>query len=132
MNNPIIEIQSAKSFAMGSHPLIYIRSIKTIIVIILISTLFGCADEQINGQIIGTPAPSSKFAKLQIGMSIYDVKQLIGQPDEQYEDFSSSGYDRRIEFYYKNEGQLTFDYSSSMANELVTIKVDRNATGYRQ
>jgi len=105
--------------------------IKLMIVTILMATLVACADGPAKGQFIGVPAPTSKFSKLKFGMEIYEVKKLIGQPDDQYEHVDGSGYDREMEFYYKNEGQLTFVYSSSMANHLVTIKVDQNATGAR-
>jgi hypothetical protein len=99
---------------------------------ISITTLYGCAEDPSKGQFIGAPAPSSKFSKLKFGMGIYDVKKLIGQPDDQYEHVDASGYNRQMEFYYKNEGQLTFDYSSSMANHLAIIRADQNATGSRQ
>ena len=107
-------------------------AINLIMGMILMATLAACADGPIKGQSIGAPAPGSKFSKLQFGMGIYDVKKLIGQPDDQYEHVDGSGYDREMEFYYKNEGQLTFVYSSSMANHLSTIKADQNATGSRQ
>ena len=107
-------------------------AIKLIMVIMLMATLAACSEGPIKGQFVGSPAPSSKFSKLKFGMGIYDVKKLIGQPDDQFEHVDGSGYDREMDYYYKNEGQLTFVYSSSMANQLVTIKVDQNATGLRK
>ena len=99
------------------------------LVMILLSFLFACSDEPIKAQFLGTPAASSKFSQLKSGMGIYEVKKLLGQPDDQWEHVDASGYNRQMEFYYKNEGQLTFDFSSSRANHLSVIKVDQNATG---
>ncbi len=107
-------------------------AIRLIMIMISLSILTGCGTDPSKGQFIGSPAPSSKFSKLKFGMDIYEVKKLIGQPDDQYDHVDGSGYNRQMEFYYKNEGQLTFDYSSSMANHLAIIKVDQNATGSRQ
>ena len=39
-------------------------------------------DGSFDGEIIGTPAPNSKFAKLQIGMGLREVEDLIGRADD--------------------------------------------------
>lgn len=98
-------------------------------------------DGLINGEIIGTPAPSSKFARLKIGMSLEQVENLIGQPNKtdsritgkQYQPFYFGGDTQRTEAFYKNEGQLTFSniHPDSAADTLIRIRVDPEATGNR-
>jgi hypothetical protein len=39
-------------------------------------------DGSFDGEIIGTPAPNSKFAKLEIGMGLRQVEDLIGRADD--------------------------------------------------
>jgi hypothetical protein len=100
----------------------------------LVAVLVGCAssDEEI---IIGTPAPNSKFAKVEIGMGKHQVESLIGRPDDfefhttgkEFIPLYSGGDIHRLETYYKNEGRLTY----SSAEVLIHIEVDPNATGYR-
>ena len=93
----------------------------------------------INGEIVGTPAPGSKFAQLKIGMSLEQVENLIGQPDntdsritgKQYQPFYFGGDTQRTEAFYKNEGQLTFSniHPDSTADKLIRIRVDPDFTG---
>jgi hypothetical protein len=78
------------------------------------------------GEITGKPAPGSKFKKLQIGMSIKQVTDLIGQPTDQGSYITGKawipfyfGSDRyRHEMVYKGQGRLIFaggsvgDYTS--------------------
>ena len=99
------------------------------------------ADGLINGEIVGTPVPGSKFAQLQIGMSLKQVESLIGQPNDtdsritgkQYQPFYFGGDTQRTEAFYKGEGQLTFSNiePDSTADRLIRIMVDPNATGNR-
>jgi hypothetical protein len=99
------------------------------------------ADGLIKGEIIGTPAPGSKFDKLQIGMTLEQVKKLIGQPNDtdsritgkQYQPFYFGGDTLRTEVFYKGEGQLTFSnkHPDSAADTLIKIMVNPNATGNR-
>jgi len=96
-------------------------------------------DGLINGEIVGTPAPGSKFAQLKIGMSLEQVENLIGQPDntdsritgKQYQPFYFGGDTQRTEAFYKNEGQLTFSniHPDSTADTLIQIRVEPGATG---
>jgi hypothetical protein len=96
------------------------------------------ADGLIKGQIIGNPAPGSKFNKLQIGMTLEQVIKLIGKPDDtdsritgkQYQPFYFGGDTQRTEVFYKGEGQLTFSnkHPDSPANTLIRIMVDPKAT----
>lgn len=99
------------------------------------------ADGLIDGEIVGTPASGSKFAKLQIGMTLGQVEELIGRPDDadsritgkQFQPFYFGGDTQRTEAFYKNEGQLTFSntHPDNAADTLIRIMVDPNATGNR-
>jgi hypothetical protein len=135
----------------------------------LVAVLFGCASHQqtatsipsssgtsspdvrivksrdgsFDGEIIGTPAPHSKFAKVEIGMGKQQVEDLIGRPDDF--DFHSTGKEfipyfggdshrwETWETYYKNEGRLTYSepHFEISAQVLIRIEVDPNASGYR-
>ncbi len=68
------------------------------------------------GEITGNPAPGSKFAKLQIGMSAFQVTSQIGPPSDQGAYITGKawipfyfGSDRhRFEMVYKGQGRLIF------------------------
>lgn len=80
------------------------------------SRIVKSQDGSFDGEIIGTPAPNSKFAKVRIGMGLRQVEDLIGRPDDteghitgkQFIPFFFGGDTHRLEAYYKNEGELTF------------------------
>jgi len=121
--------------------------------------LFGCASRQkaetanadtrivksadglIKGEIVGTPAPGSKFNKLKIGMTLEQVENLIGQPNDtdsritgkQYQPFYFGGDTQRTEAFYKGEGRLTFSnmHPDTPADTLIKIMVNPNASGIR-
>lgn len=96
------------------------------------------ADGSVKGEIFGTPAPDSKFSKLQIGMKMSQVGNLIGRPTrtdsritgKQYQPFYFGGDTLRTENYYKGEGQLTFSnmHPDNEADTLIRIIVDVNAS----
>jgi len=96
-------------------------------------------DGKISGNILGTPAAKSKFARLEIGMSRTQVEKLIGGPDDaethitgrSFQPFYFGGDTQRYQAYYKGEGQLTFSNISmrSAPETLIVITVDRKATG---
>ena len=96
------------------------------------------ADGLVDGEIVGTPAPGSKFAQLQIGMTLWKVENLIGQPNDtdsritgkQFQPFYFGGDTLRTEAFYKNEGQLTFSniHPDSAADTLIRIMVNPKAT----
>ena len=96
-------------------------------------------DGTIEGEIVGTPAPKSKFAKLQIGMTPEEVEKLIDRPDEtdthitgkSFIPFYFSGDTKRLQYFYKHEGQLTFANTNNFIapNALIKIVVDTNAAG---
>lgn len=70
---------------------------------------------QFDGEIVGTPAPNSKFAKLQIGMTMGEVSSLIGGPDDmirhetgkRWIPFYFGNDAERIQVLYRGEGCLT-------------------------
>lgn len=98
-------------------------------------------DGTFDGEIIGTPEPNSKFAKLRIGMGQRQVEDMIGRPNDEdtyitgksFIPFYFGGDNYRMETFYKNEGQLTYSPShfGGTANVLMRIEVNSNATGYR-
>jgi hypothetical protein len=95
----------------------------------------------VEGEIFGTPAAKSKFAKVEIGMNRIQVERLIGAPNDSdshitgrnFQPFYFGGDTQRYEAFYKNEGQLTFSNNSrySIPDTLIIILVDRKATGNR-
>jgi hypothetical protein len=68
------------------------------------------------GEITGNPGPGSKFTRLQIGMSAYQVTQLIGPPSDQgvymtgkaWIPFYFGGDRTRYEMVYRGQGRLIF------------------------
>jgi hypothetical protein len=95
------------------------------------------ADQKVvtpEGEMVGTPAPNSKFAKLKLGMSKKQVTDLIGFPSDQNIRPSGKAFipfyygEDRTEtlFYYKSEGSLLFG-----GQKLTGIYVDKNASGYQ-
>ena len=91
------------------------------------------------GEIVGTPAPKSKFAKLEIGMRQVQVENLIGRPNDlsnhitgkQFRPFYFGGDTQRIEAFYKGEGQLTYSNTNNFSAPDTLIKIEANpkATG---
>lgn len=94
------------------------------------------------GEITGTPAANSKFARLQIGMPVRQVTDLAGQPTDQGAYITGKawipfyfGSDRhRFEMTYKGQGRLIFagggmgDFSNG---HLIWIIHNPNEAGYR-
>ncbi|MHB8915912.1 MAG: hypothetical protein ACYC4K_08885 [Thiobacillus sp.] len=87
------------------------------------------------GQIIGTPAKNSKFAKLKPGLTFRQVGDLIGQPDDmtrhetgkRWIPFYYGPDAQRLQVYYKNEGCLTYTGGNVFGgggNALIRIIVD--------
>jgi hypothetical protein len=101
--------------------------------------LVNSADGLVKGEIVGSPALGSKFDKLKIGMTLKQVENLIGEPNntdsritgKQYQPFYFGGDTQRTEAFYKGEGQLTFSnmHPDSAADTLIRIMVNPNATG---
>lgn len=94
------------------------------------------------GEITGKAKPGAPFTKLQIGMSMKQVTDLIGQPTDSGAYITGKawipfyfGSDRhRYEFVYKNQGRLIFA-GGSLGNftggNLIWIIHFPNEPGYR-
>lgn len=103
-----------------------------IILIFLTGLLSACASQpaktdsaavakkaaSVEGEIVGKPAPGSKFSKLKIGMTLKQVTALIGPPTSEGQHPTGKmaipfyfGPDRWVIIQsYKGEGLLTFNY----------------------
>lgn len=90
---------------------------------------------QFEGEIIGTPAPRSQFAKLQIGMTMREVSDLIGAPHDmvrhetgkRWIPFYFGNDAQRLQTLHKGEGCLTYTGGNVFGgggNELIRITVD--------
>ena len=94
------------------------------------------------GEITGNPAADSKFARLQIGMSTWQVEKIAGRPTEYRGAYATGkgwipfyfGRDRhRFEMAYKGQGRLIFagggvgDFTNG---NLVWIIHNPNEAGY--
>lgn len=92
-------------------------------------------------EVIGTPAPDSKFAKVHEGMYSKEIVDLIGSPTDQKSfqtgkafipfHFGSDNY--RTEFHYKGEGVLTFSgggMGEMGSLKLIKVEVDPKESGY--
>ena len=96
-------------------------------------------DGSIDGEIVGTPIPGSRFYKLKIGMTLAQVENLIGKANDtdsrvtgkQFQPFYFGGDTQRTESFYKNEGQLTFSNTNpdTAADTLIRIVINPNASG---
>ncbi len=84
------------------------------------------------GEIVGNIAPNSRFAKLQIGMTMAEVSSTIGAADDMHRHetgkrwipFYFGNDSQRIQAFYKNEGCLTFTGGNVFGgggNELIRI-----------
>jgi len=92
------------------------------------------------GEIVGTPAKNSKFAKLRIGMGRKQVEDIIGAPSDSHVYstgkafipfyFGKDAY--RIETFYKKEGSLTFEGGgvTGTSGVLIRVSVDATSDGY--
>jgi len=93
------------------------------------------------GEIVGKPAPNSKFTQLKIGMSRAQVLDIVGQPNDQGAYITGRafipfffGADRyRHELAYKGQGRLIFAGSGGFDSNAHLIWIIHNATdtGYR-
>ena len=84
------------------------------------------------GEIVGKPAPGSKFAKLKLGMTLKQVEKLIGPPAQQWQRPTAKlaipfyfGPDRWVmEYSYKKEGLLTFNYGEEQFLTRIVVNKD--------
>ena len=96
-------------------------------------------DGSFEGEVVGNPAPGSKFSKVKIGMSFREVTRLIGAPDDmqRYETgkrwipFYFGNDAQRVETLYRKEGCLTFTGGNVFGGggeQLIRIQVDPKDT----
>lgn len=94
------------------------------------------------GEITGKPGTGSKFTKLQIGMGVRQVADLVGQPTDQGAYATGKmwipwyfGSDKvRFEQVFKGQGRLIFASPGGMdfsSGNLVWIIHNQNEAGYR-
>jgi hypothetical protein len=99
-------------------------------------------DGSFEGEIVGTAAPGSRFAQLQIGMEALPVQRLIGIPDAMHAHETGKrwiplyfGTDaRRLITFYRGEGCLTFTGGNDWGgggNQLIRIVVDPSGRCYQ-
>ncbi len=99
------------------------------------TTVVGKAPDSKDTELIGKPAPNSKFAKLRFGMSPQQVMNTIGAPADtnthetgkRWIPFYFGPDARRTEVVYPGEGCLTYtggNIYGSGSNELIKIHVD--------
>jgi hypothetical protein len=101
-------------------------------------------DGRFEGEIVGTPAPGSKFAKLQIGMDPSEVQDIFGRGPDRSHSYESGkrwipfyfGNDaRRRQMLYKGEGCLVFTDGNiwgGAGGDLIQIVVDPSGACYEQ
>jgi len=98
-------------------------------------------DGSYTGEIIGTPAPDSKFSKLLIGMETTEVQKIVGRFPDQVHSYESGkrwipfyfGNDaRRMQVLYKGEGCLVFTGGGAFSSggDLIQIQVDPSGACY--
>ncbi len=93
------------------------------------------------GEIVGKPAPGTKFTQVQIGMSRAQVQSIVGQPTDQGAYVTGKawipwyfGADRyRHELAYKGMGRLIFAGSGGFDTNahLIWIIHNKNDSGFR-
>ena len=100
-------------------------------------------DGSYNGEIIGTPAANSKFAKLQIGMSTTETQEILGRAPDRTHSYESGkrwipfyfGNDaRRMQVLYKGEGCLIFTGGNiwgAAGGDLIQIEADPSGACYQ-
>lgn len=95
-------------------------------------------DGRFDGEMIGTPAAGSKFARLQIGMTMDEVTRLIGGPDnivrhetgKRWIPFYYGNDAQRFQALYRGEGCLTYTAGNVFGgggSELIRIASGANA-----
>jgi hypothetical protein len=99
-------------------------------------------DGRFDGEIVGTPAANSKFARLQIGMTMKEVNSLIGTPNDltrhetgkRWIPFYYGNDAQRMQALYQGEGCLTYTGGNVFGgggNELIRISVDRSGNCWK-
>jgi hypothetical protein len=100
-------------------------------------------DGSFEGEIIGTPAPDSKFAKLEIGMDMNQIQDVMGRTPDRSHSYESGkrwipfyfGNDaRRMQVLYKGEGCLVVTNGNvwgAAGGDLIQIEVDPKGACYQ-
>jgi hypothetical protein len=100
-------------------------------------------DGTYTGEIVGTPAANSRFAKLQIGMSMNETQEILGRAPDRFHTYESGkrwipfyfGNDaRRLQALYKDEGCLIFTGGNvwgSAGGDLIQITADPSGACYQ-
>lgn len=100
-------------------------------------------DGSFTGEIVGTPAEGSKFAQLQIGMSMQDVQDLMDGTPDRFHSYESGkrwipfyfGNDAtRLQALFRNEGCLIFTGGNvwgGSGGDLIQIEVDPSGDCYQ-
>jgi hypothetical protein len=100
-------------------------------------------DGSFEGEVIGTAASGSKFAKLQIGMQMSEVQELLGNAPDRFHSYESGkrwipfyfGNDaRRMQVLYKGAGCLMFTGGNVWgggAGDLIGITHDTSGACYQ-
>ncbi len=100
-------------------------------------------DGSYSGEVVGTPAPGSKFAKLQIGMEMNEVQDVMDRAPDRTHSYESGkrwipfyfGSDaRRMQVLYKGQGCLIFTGGNvwgSAGGDLVGITHDASGACYQ-
>jgi hypothetical protein len=99
-------------------------------------------DGSYTGEIVGAPAADSKFARLQIGMSMSEVQDILSRVPDRFHSYESGkrwipfyfGNDaRRVQALYKGEGCLIFTGGNvwgAAGGDLIQIAVDPSGACY--
>ncbi len=100
-------------------------------------------DGSFEGEIRGTPAPGSRFARLQIGMSMAEVQEILNRAPDRLHTYESGkrwipfyfGNDaRRMQALFKGEGCLIFTGGNVWgggAGDLIQIDADPAGACYQ-
>lgn len=93
-------------------------------------------DGSYHSELIGVMAPESRFARLRIGMTVREVVDMLGEPDNmhRYETgkrwlpFYYGADVQRVQYRYKGEGCLTFTGGNQWASgrqQLIRMEIDQ-------
>ncbi len=100
-------------------------------------------DGSYEGEVTGTAVPGSKFSKLQIGMPMNEVQDVMGRAPDRFHSYESGkrwipfyfGNDaRRLQAVYKGEGCLTFTNGNvwgGSGGDLIGIAHDASGACYQ-
>jgi len=100
-------------------------------------------DGSFSGQVVGTLAPSSKFAKLEIGMNSNEIQDILGRAPDRSHSYESGkrwipfyfGNDaRRVQALFKGEGCLILTGGNiwgGAGGDLIEINADPSGACYQ-